>query len=103
MSWYPSAVKDRKVDALHLDASFAFRHPVRVKTTKTEALRLIQRLSAERPERLAELSNETTRKCFAYAPSADAPLDEQFCGNVLLFHCIQWVKEKRPFPVLKPS
>ena len=84
-------------EALRVDASAAFGHPLVVDTTKEEVWRLVLRLKNEPKPKLVTLSNEKFRSCLA--PPTEEGL-ERTCGDVLVFYCTRYLLDGRGVPFL---
>ena len=83
-----------------VDASAAFGHALRVRTTHEELERLIQRMRTETREAVINLSNRTFRACTGTLPEEGTTEFERYCGDVLVFYCARNILDGRKVPTM---
>lgn len=88
--------------ALRVDARPAFNQPVVVDTTKEELRRIVARLKGDGREKQIDASNRAFRRCVGKTfGEEEGVVDEDYCGDVLVFYCARFLLDGRGIPFVE--
>jgi hypothetical protein len=103
--WLPDSGGDVSGD-LRVNALPAFNQPISVLTSRTEMLRIIERLKTDGKQKQIAVSNGLFKKGLYFDPTGKDLTSEEFqrfCGDVIVFYCVRFVLDGRGIPCLEDA